>query len=130
MRAAKPKLRMAPTLEDLAVQQDVAENLIKLNDWTEKPISDLALAPAAVKPLPKAKPTPKAPVVIEPPARRQWESATPDAAHPYYIILTEGEFQKLDFAWKRMGLKSLKALVRMTLVERANAILKELGEQP
>lgn len=137
MSSAKPKFRMAPPPEGLIAQQAaVQQQLDKLEPWSVAPVPVIdppEPAPAKLKPLPKAKAPPKAaepPAPAPEPPKQPWQSVAPEATHPYYVIISEALFQKLDFAWKRTGQASMKTLVIKTLTDRADAILKELGEKP
>jgi len=122
--SSKIKLRSAPSQDALREQQLQAEKLLGLDNlsaWTEEPTQ-------VAKPARKtAAPPPAAPVVLVPP-KKPWELSSAEAVHPYHIIMPERLFQKLDWSWKRLGLKSQRAFVLQILEQAAEKSLKDLGE--
>jgi hypothetical protein len=134
--------RQQSALQAVAVATGKSEVLDKLEQWTEEPAAALAPAePAPVAAKPRRAKTVKggagevaaeAPAAPEPPPRpkRPWEEPSPDATHPYHVILSERLFRKMDFAWKRKGYKSAREFTLMALEAAADQALKELGEAP
>jgi hypothetical protein len=142
MSQPKPKLRMAPAPDVLAIQQAAAvEQLLKLDTWTEEPGNP----PASLPGPPPAKRERKSATVgstsiksdLAPvpeqqpePIKRPWEIPSPEAVHPYHIVLPERLFQKMDYVWKRQGCKSAREFVMQVIDRACNHALQELGEKP
>jgi len=140
----KPKLRMPPSQADLLEQQEAANRLLKLEQWTEEPSNPPASGFAAVRvaavPVVVVEPAePAAEPVQEPElaikvtkpavAPKPWEGEGVERPHPYHIVFTEREFQRIDFVWKRKNFKSMKEWVLHTLRVEADKQLKLMGEK-
>jgi hypothetical protein len=110
MTPPKHIIRLPPTPEMLARQQQSAADLIKLSAWSEEP-------------------TAKTPFDSVEPPKKPWDIPNPESKHPYHVILPEGLFQQMSFIWKRLGHSSMREWMVFVLEEEADKALRRLGEK-
>ena len=131
-----PKLRIAPPALVLSEKQREIEALLKLTTWTEVPFrlteeSAAGLPPFLPLPEPDQPVLARSEAVQAPtPGARPWHGEPSGAVHPFNILLPKELQQKMDFAWKRSGYKSMKAFILHALVQETDRLLKDLGETP
>jgi hypothetical protein len=128
----KPKLRMPPPPEQLALQQDAAARLLALDRWTEEPNNPPTEVPASLiataEALSAAQESRAEKKATRPAASgKPWEGEGGDKPHPYHLVMSEELFRKLDYAWKRTDRKSMRELVLSTLEKEVDKILKGLN---